>query len=230
MVEAGLRGPGGEGGFAELGEAFLETFEDVAGVGIARGYGAAGAGVAAFKTDFADGEPDGAAFVGAKELIFPEGGDTVDFESGAEAEAEVVEGEALKPRGDGLEGCAGDDGGAAGDGVVGETVLGIADDDLLVEEDAEPFGGFFVGFGEGEGARGNFATVAGDGERDGTDVGGIAGADEMDDGGAFAVDPFAVDGVEGPGAVVNEAAGRRDAGFGNFDGVEGFNGMEADVG
>jgi len=85
MIEARLRRPGRYCGFAELGEALLETVEGGAGAGIARGDGAARARVAAFKVDVADGESKGAAFFGAEELIFPEGGDTVDFESGAEA-------------------------------------------------------------------------------------------------------------------------------------------------
>ena len=135
-----------------------------------------------------------------------------------------------KPRGDGLERGSGDDGGAGGEGVVGKTVFGIADDNLLLEKDAEPLGGFIVSFGEGEGAGGNFAAIAGDGERDGPDIGRIVGADEVDEGSAFAVDPFAVDGVEGPGAVVDEPARGGDARFGNFDGVEGFDGVETDVG
>ena len=74
MVEAGARGPGGEGGFALTGEVLLEAVEILAGLGIARRDGAAGAGVAAFKVDFADSEADNAAFVLAEELVFPEGG------------------------------------------------------------------------------------------------------------------------------------------------------------
>ena len=87
MIEAFLRRPWRQRGFAELGEAFLEAVESFAGAGIARGDGAAGAGIAAFKVNVTDGEADGAAIVGAKELIFPEGGDAVDFDSGAEAQA-----------------------------------------------------------------------------------------------------------------------------------------------
>lgn len=87
MVEAGLWGPWREGGFAELGEAFLEKFENVAAVGIARGDGTTGAGIAAFKVNFTDGEADGAAFVSAEEVIFPEGRDVRNFQSGAETEA-----------------------------------------------------------------------------------------------------------------------------------------------
>ena len=81
----------GERDFALMGETFLKAVEGDAGEGIARGDGAAGAGIATFEMDFADGEADDAAFVFAEELVFPEGGDTVDFESGAESEADVVE-------------------------------------------------------------------------------------------------------------------------------------------
>jgi len=243
VVEAGAGGPGRESGFAELGEAFLEAFEDFAGLGIAGRDGATGAGIAALEIDFADFEADYAAFVFAEELIFPEGGDPIYFQSGAKALAGFVErdaGESLrarrksfvpqgKPLGDGLQGGSGDDGGAAGDGVVGKTVFGVADEDLLVEEDAEPFGGVFVGAGEGEDARGDFAAIAGDGEGDFAKVGGVVGSDEMDGGSALAVDPFSVDGVEGPGAVEGEATGGADAGFGDGDGVEGFDGVKTDV-
>ena len=86
-----------------------------------------------------------------------------------------------------------------------------------------------MGFGESECTRRYFAAITWDGESHRADVGGVNGADEVDDGSAFAVDPFAVDGVKGPGAVVNEAAGRGDAGFGNFDGVERFDGVETEV-
>ena len=76
-----------------------------------------------------------------------------------------------------MEGSGGDDGGAVGDGVVGEAAFGMAHDDLLLEENAEPFCGFLVGFGKSKGAGGNAAAVAGDRECDGADVGGIGGAD-----------------------------------------------------
>ena len=97
MIEARSGGPGRQRGFAELGEALLEAVDGFAGAGIARGDGAAGAGVAPFKMDVADGEADGAAFIGAKKLVFPEGGDAIDLQSSAEAEAEVVDGEAFEP-------------------------------------------------------------------------------------------------------------------------------------
>ena len=206
MVEARDRRPGRKSGFAELCEAFLESVNGHAGVRITGRDGTASAGIAALEVDFAEGEADDAAFVFAEEAVLPEGGDAVDFESGAEAEAEVVGGEAGEPRGDGLERGGGDDGGAVGDGVVRKAAGGIADDNLLLEEDAEPFGGFFVGVGESERARGNFAAVGGNGERDGAQVGRIVGANVMDEGSALAIDPLAVNGIESPGAVMNEAA------------------------
>jgi hypothetical protein len=96
VVEAGARGPGRESGFAELGEAFLEAFEDFAGLGIAGRDGATGAGIAALETYFTDFEADYAAFVFAEELIFPKGGDAVDFERGAKALAGFVESDSRK--------------------------------------------------------------------------------------------------------------------------------------
>ena len=117
MVEAGAGGPGRESGFAELSEAFLEAFEDFAGLRIAGRDGATGAGIAALEVYVADFEADYAAFVFAEELIFPEGGDAVDLERCAETLADFVgrdAGETLrrgakpfvpqgKPLGDGFE-------------------------------------------------------------------------------------------------------------------------------
>ena len=236
VVEAGAGGPWRQGGLAVLGEAFLEAFEDFAGLGIAGRDGATGAGIAALEIYFADFEADHAAFVFAEELVFPESRHAVDFECGAEALAGFVERDSRKtlrrwaePLNYRFERGGGDDGGAAGDRVVGETVFGIADDNLLIEEDAEPFGGVIVGAGEGEGAGGDFAAIAGDGEGDFAKIRGVGGADEMDGLGALAVDPFAVDGVEGPGTIEDQAAGGTDAGLGDGDGVERFDGVEADV-
>jgi hypothetical protein len=221
---------------ALAGELFLEAVESDAGARIAGRDGTAGAGIAAFKVDFADGEADDAAFVLAEELVFPEGGNAVELEGGAKAAANIFgreAGESLgtrgKPVGDSLEGRGGDDGGTVGDGVVGESAGGIANDDLLLEEDAEPFGGVFVVIGEGEGAGWDVASIVGDSESDGGEVGGIARADEMDGGSALAVDPFAIDGIKGPGAIESQATGRGDAGLGDGDGVERFDGVEADV-
>src|ERR1700676_1887921 len=100
MVEALAGRPGGEGGFAELGEVFLEGVEACAGVRISGRDRAAGAGIAALEVDRADTETDDAAFVFAEQLIFPEGGEGVAagdvrggivyFEAGAKAEAHFV--------------------------------------------------------------------------------------------------------------------------------------------
>ena len=211
-------------------EMLLEAVQVDAGEGIAWRDGAAGAGVAALEGNFADGEADDAAFVFAEELVFPERGDTIDFESGAETAADVVDGMAGEPFGDGLERSGGDDRGAIGDGVVGETAGRIANDDLLLEEHAEPLGGLLMFSREREGARGDFAAIGRNGEGDETEVGGIAGADEMNDGGALAIDPFAVDRMKSPGAVESEPAGRGNASFVDGDRIERLDGVEADVG
>ena len=114
--------------------------------------------------NFADSEADGAALICAKELVFTEGRDAVDFESGAEAKEDVVEREASKPLGDSAQGSGGDDGGTVGDGVVRKAAGRITNDNLLLEEDAEPFSSVLVGFGEGEGARGEFAGIGWEGD------------------------------------------------------------------
>jgi len=215
---------------ALLGEAFLEAVESDAGEGIARRDGAAGAGIAALEMDCADLEADGAALVFAEELIFPEGGDASDFEGGAETEADIFEGESGEPFADGLERGGGNDGGAAGDGIVGETVGGIADENLLLKKHAEPFGGVIVGIGKREGVRGNGAAIAGNGESDDAQIGRERGADQMNGGSALAVDPAAINRIEGPGTIESKAAGRADAGFGDGDGVERFDGMETEIG
>src|SRR6202022_167973 len=107
MVEAGGGGPGRQSFAAQIAETFLEAGEGGAGLRIARGDGAAGAGVAALETDFADAEAHDAALVFAVELIFPERGQmcvrvrgacglrgnfaAVDFERGAKSLARGVE-------------------------------------------------------------------------------------------------------------------------------------------
>jgi len=121
--------------------------------------------------DFADLEADDAVFVFTEELVFPEGGHAIDFEGGAEAQADFVECEAGEPFANGLERSGGDDGGAVGDSVVGKTAGRIADEDLLLEEHAEPFGGVIVAIGERKGVRGNAAAVTGNGERDTAQIG-----------------------------------------------------------
>ena len=216
----------------------MEAVPGDAGEGVAGRDGATGAGIAALEGDFTDGETSDAAFVLAEELVFPESGDAIDFESGAEAEANVVDGEARKPFGgaqgkpfgDSLERSGRNDGGAVGDGVVGEATGRIANDDLLLEENAEPLGGFFVGVWESERARRDFAAIGGDGKCDGAEVVRIVGADEMDRGSSLAVDPLAVNGIESPGAVEGESTGGRDAGFADGDRIERLDGVEADDG
>jgi hypothetical protein len=237
MVEAVAGRPCGQSGFTLANKMFLEADQVDAGAGIAGRYGAAGAGIAAFEMNLADGETDDAAFVFAKQLIFPEGRDAIDLERGAETPANIFEREAGKavgsggkPIGYGLQGSGGNNRGAAGDGIVGKAAFGIANDNLLLEENAEPFGSVLVVLREGEGAGRDFAAVGGDGEGDGGDIGKIICANEMNGGSALAIDPFAIDGIKSPGAIQGQSAGRGDARFGDRDGVEGFDGMEPDVG
>ncbi len=135
-----------------------------------------------------------------------------------------------KPIADGLQGSGGDDGGAIGDGVIGKTVFGIADDNLLLEVDAEPFGGAFVVLRKSEGARRNLAAIAGDRQSDAAKLWRIGCADEVDGGSALAVDPLAVDGIESPGAIESESTGRADAGLCDGGRVERFYGVKANVG
>ena len=52
----------------------------------------------------------------------------------------------------------------------------------------------------------------------------------MDSGSALAVDPPAIDGIEGPGAVESESARRGDECFGDGDGIERLDGVETDDG
>ena len=170
-----------------------------------------------------------AALVFAEELVFPEGGHAIDFERGAEAEAHFVEGETGEPFAYGLERSRRDDRGAAGDGVVGKTAGGIADEDLLLEEHAEPFGGVIVAIGERERVRGNAAAVARNRKRDAAQIGREGGADQVNGGSALAIDPAAIHGIERPGAVERKAAGRTDARFADGDGVERFDGMETQI-
>src|ERR1700688_1173194 len=103
MLEAVGVGPGGELRAALLSETFLKTDGVGAGVRIARGDGAADAGVAAFKGDFADVETDDAAKFSAEELVFPEWWDAVEFQSCAEAQTGFGDSYAGKPIADCLE-------------------------------------------------------------------------------------------------------------------------------
>ena len=86
-----------------------------------------------------------------------------------------------------------------------------------------------MAFGERESVRGNAAAVAGNGESDTAQIGREGGADQVNCGSALAVDPAAIHGIERPGTVEREAAGRTDARFGDGNGVERFDGMEAQI-
>ncbi len=246
MVEAVGWRPTGKRCLALLGEEFLEAVVVATGEGGAGGDGAAGAGIAPLKINFADFEADDVAFIGGEELIFPErrqgfavgggGGIDVDFEGSAEAQADLFQGHPGQPFGaqgkpiaDGLQAGSGDDGGAVGDGVVWKAFGRVTDNDLLIEEHAEPFGGVFVSGGEGESTRGNVARVVGDGEGDGSQVWSIVGADQVNGGSAFGVDPFAIDGIESPGAIMGQAASRPDMCLRDRNGVKRFDGVDADL-
>ena len=230
MLEAfGVR-PGRKLGAAQMGELFLEADIVDTGVGIARGDWAADAGVTAFEIDFADAETDDAAQLGAEELIFPEGRDSVDFECSAETETGVGGSEAGEPAGDGVERGRGDDGRAVGDEVVGDAVGIVADHDVLLEKLAEPFAGGFGFAGKSEGAWRKVGAMWRGGERDGGKIGRVGGADAVQ--GRVAAKGYhaTVAGVESPGAIEVEAAGGADGGGGDFDGVEGFYRVNLDAG
>ncbi len=108
----------------------LEADEVIAGAGVAGRYRATGAGIATFEMNFADSEANDATFLFAEELVFPECGDAVDLERGAETTANIFEREAGKAVSSGgkplsysLERSGGNDGGTVGDRVVGKTTF-----------------------------------------------------------------------------------------------------------
>src|ERR1700687_501468 len=219
MGEAGGWRPGRQTLAAEVAETFLEAEDVGPGSRVAGGNGAAGARIAALEVDFSDAEAHYAALVFAVELIFPERRQVTvhtcslrgnvnasDFERGAKALAHSIDAQAGKPVAHRLQRGGVDNRRAVGDGVVGETFGRVAHQDLLLEIHAEPFRGIFGGAGEGKGARGNVAAIAGNRERDGAEIERVCGADQVHRGRALAVDPTAVDGKERPGAVVFEAA------------------------
>jgi len=72
MVEAGFGAPRRDMRAAVIAKDFLEAGNDNSSVRVARGNGAARAGIAALEIHFADAEAHGAAFFRAEELIFPE--------------------------------------------------------------------------------------------------------------------------------------------------------------
>src|SRR5258708_29205739 len=186
MVEAGDGGPRRQSFAAQVAETLLESGEVGAGLRVARGDGAAGARVAALEVDFADAEAHDAALVFAVELIFPECGQvsvrargargvrsnvgTIDFQGGAKTLSRAVERHAGKPIAHRLQRCGGNNRRPVGDGVVGKTFGRVADQDLLLEVNAEPFRGVFGAGGEGKRARRNVAATAWPRARDGTAI------------------------------------------------------------
>src|SRR5713101_2188491 len=239
MVEAGGWGPGRQSFAAQVAEAFLEAEDFGGGVRVARGNGAAGTGIAALEVDFANAEAHYAALVFAVELILPERGQVsvcarslhgvgaIDFERGAKALAHGVEGQAGKPVGHGLQRRGGNNRRAVGDAVVGKAFGRVTDQDLLLEIDAEPFRGVFGAAREGKCARRDVAAIAGNRERDGTEVRRVRGANQVHRRSALAVHPAAVDGEERPGAVVLESTAGADARLGHGDRVERLDRMQA---
>src|SRR6266849_4122505 len=239
MGEAGGGGPQWQSFAAQVAETFLEASDFVAGLPVAPWNGAAGGGIAALEGDFADAEAHHAALVFAVELIFPERGQVsvcarslqgfsaIDFERGAKALAHGVEGQAREPIAHCLQRRRGNNRWAVGDAVVGKAFGRVTDQDLLLEIDAEPFRGVFGAAREGKCARRDVAAIAGNRERDGTEVRRVRGANQVHRRSALAVHPAAVDGEERPGAVVLESTAGADARLGHGDRVERLDGMQA---
>lgn len=192
MLEAVGVGPGRKSCVAQ----FCETFLEADGVGscvwVTRGDGAADAGVASFEGDFAELEADDAAKFGAEEAVFPEGGDAVDLECRAEAQAGFGDGEFWEPFADGVERGGGDDGGAAGDEVIGDTVGVVADHYRLIEKFGEPCGGCGGVVRECEGGVGDFTRIEGRAQSDFGEVGGVRGANQVHGGGTGGADDASV--------------------------------------
>jgi len=230
MLEALDVGPVRKIGAALLSETLLKTDGVGAGVGIARGDGAADAWVAAFKGDFADMEADYAAKFGAEELVFPEGRDSVEFQSCAETLTGFSESHAGKPFADGLERGRGDHRWTAGDEVVGDAGRIMANHDGVTQEFAEPFGCGGRVSRKSECRGRDIAAIIWNGEGNGCESGLVRSADQMKCGDAGCVDEAAIQGIDGPGAVELEAAGGAYGGGGDFDGVEGFDGVDLDAG
>jgi len=179
MLEAVGVGPGGKMCAALLSEMLLKTDSVGAGVGIARGNGAADAWVAAFKGDFAYMETSYAAKFRAEEMVFPEWWDTVEFQSRAETQTSFGDIEAGEPFANGLERGRGDDCRAVGDEVVGDAGGVMADHDGVVQEFAEPFGCGGCVTGKRECCGGDIAAIIWNGEGNGRESGLVCGADQM---------------------------------------------------
>jgi len=219
VIEApGVR-PGRKLRAAKFAEALLESAVGGAGVRITRGNWAAGAGVAALEGDVADLEAYDATFALSEELIFPKRGHAFCLKRGAESPAGFVERYAGKPLADRLERCSGNNRRAGGEAVIGKTVARVADLNPLLKVHAEPFRGAIGIAWKSECHRGNFAAVSGNGEGNGADIRSVCGANEMHGGGALAIDPAAVCGVERPDTIEFQASIGPDPRFVYGDGV-----------
>jgi len=230
MVEASLRRPNREIGAPKIGEAFLEAWDDFSRVWIARRNRAARAGVAALEIHFANAEAHGTAFSFAKELIFPERRDTVDFERGAEALARFVDLHAIEQFAYSLQRCRGNDCRPVGDVVVGEALCGVTDGDGLLEKAGKPLGGRCGIAGEGECLSGNCPAISGNRQGDGADVWRECRANQVNRRGALAVHPLPIRGIERPGAVEFEPAARADTRFAHVRRVKRLDRVKTNVG
>ena len=230
MIEARGGGPGRKLRVAQLAESFLKADGVGTGVRIARGNGAADTGVTAFEGDFADAEADDAANFGTEELVFPEGGDAIEFESAAEAQAGFGERHAREPGANGVERGGGDDGGAVGDGVVGDPGGIVAHHDGVLEILSEPRRGGFRAAGKREGGGGNIAAIGGHNEAHAAEVGRVGGANQVHGRRACCVDQAAVQGIQSPDTVKRKAASGADGRCLYFNRVERLDGMDLDAG
>src|SRR5437016_7713117 len=159
VIEARFRRPGREIGATKIGEALLETGDDLSCTRVARGNGTTSARIAAFEIHFANAESDGAAFFFAKEMVFPKRRYVIDFRRGAEALARFVDVHAIKQFAYSVQSGRGNDGRAVGDVVVGETFGRIANGDGLLEKSGKPLGGRGGIARENERLGGDFAAV-----------------------------------------------------------------------
>src|SRR5439155_21740916 len=91
VVEARFRGPGREIGAAKIGEALLETGDDLSRARVARGNGTTSTRIAALEIHFANGESDVVAFFFAKDMVFPKRSYVIDFQRGSEPLARFVD-------------------------------------------------------------------------------------------------------------------------------------------
>src|SRR5262249_38857033 len=155
---------------AKLAEEFCEAGPVFSGAWIARRNGTAGAGIAAFKRDFADFETHDVIFIGSEELVFPKRRYTFDLECGAEAFARFIQRDSGEPVADRLQGSGGDDRGAGSEAVVGKAFARVADDDRLLEIVAEPLCGFLRFGRELDANRLNAAVIFGSGEADAREI------------------------------------------------------------